>query len=965
MKKINEILLKEYKSFSEWESSVETIADATEKGEAMEHLVYFYLKSNSQYYDIKEIYMEDEIPEAIRIKLKLERKDNGVDGVIVRNDGKTIAYQVKFRTAHAVPTAQDLSTFWAESEYADMRLICANCTNLPKVSSKKKNQMSILLDTFMELDSLFFDSFLAYLKGDSNSSIIRTKATPDGDHSYQQELIDQIVTGLSTNDRGKFIAACGIGKTLIAMWVHEKLKANTVLFVVPSLALIKQTLDSWVQNCNIPFSFLCVCSDSSVATLEEDDINTISSDVDFPVTTNPSDIQKFLSGSSEKKVIFVTYNSLDAISNALCDTNYNFDLGIFDESHRTAGTKDSLMFVYGMEDKYIPITKRLFMTATERLVFPRLKANISNIDNTIFSMDDVSKYGPTLATLNFGQAIEKGIICDYKIVVCMITENDIAELVSRRNIVTTELGEHSSSANIEVLLKEVLIGKVMKELDVKKVISYHAYVKSARAFVNGGTGLHAVGDIIDDIIADTANNSTYTNHVNGTMSAGERKEILTTFANSDRGLISNAKCLTEGVDVPAIDAVYFVDPKNSMVDIVQAVGRALRKSSTKKSNCSYIVIPIVVPNNTSLFSHIAPNNFDTLHNVIQAMRSQDSSLADIIDQINFSAATGSLGKGSSTMPPKILILPYSKMGIKDFENSLTLRIAEVNKNPSENKTASIWTETTPKARKSEMKRVFVSIGDYTLDAYLNSLVMPTLKKFTDTDAEMDGANLKVNHNNVSHAVRMGVISKEGKKYKMTLLGKSLLTNSSLYPSISKEQLLKYYCINKEDNSILFPYRAILKIFLEFDYITRFEFLYCIYSMRNTSDSAVQEAISRINYLRETYPNIDILSEANKEKILDIINTKYDVQFGFKDIWTSRTTTYNQFNYFKKHLWGFDNIFITSESKSDKEKIRINPGVKSSIQELLDLTSAIEIPASCKDISTLEDMYGKRICSTTL
>ena len=965
MKKINEILLKEYKSFSEWESSVEKIVDTTEKGDAMEHLVYFYLKSNSQYYDIKEIYMEDEIPEAIRIKLKLERKDNGVDGIIVRNDGKIIAYQVKFRTKHAVPTAQDLSTFWAESEYADMRLICANCTNLPKVSSKKKNQMSILLDTFMELDSLFFDSFLAYLKGNSNSSIIRTKATPDGDHSYQQELIDQIVAGLSTNDRGKFIAACGIGKTLIAMWVHEKLKANTVLFVVPSLALIKQTLDSWVRNCNIPFSFLCVCSDSSVATLEEDDINTISTDVDFPVTTNPSDIQKFLSSSSEKKVIFVTYNSLDAISNVLCDTNYNFDLGIFDESHRTAGTKDSLMFVYGMEDKYIPITKRLFMTATERLVSPRLKADISNGDNTIFSMDDVSKYGPTLATLNFGQAIEKGIICDYKIVVCTITENDIAELVCRRNIVTTELGEQSSSANIEVLLKQVLIGKVMKELDVKKVISYHAYVKNARAFVNGGSGLHAVGDIIDDIISDTDNNSTYTNHVNGTMSAGERKEILTTFANSNRGLISNAKCLTEGVDVPAIDAVYFVDPKNSMVDIVQAVGRALRKSSTKKSNCSYIVIPIVVPNNASLFSHVAPNNFDTLHNVIQAMRSQDSSLADIIDQINFSAATGSLGKGSRSMPPKVLILPYSKMGIKDFENSLTLRIAEVNKNPSENKTASIWAETAPKARKSEMKRVFVSIGDYTLDAYLNSLVMPTLKKFTSADAEMDGADLKVNHNNVSHAVRMGVISKEGKKYKMTSLGKSLLTNSSLYPSISKEQLLKYYCINKEDNSILFPYRAILKIFLEFDYITRFEFLYCIYSMRNTSDSAVQEAISRIYYLRETYPNIDILSEANKEKILDIINTKYDVQFGFKDIWTSRTTTYNQFNYFKKHLWGFDNIFITSESKSDKEKIRINPEVKSSIQKLLDLTSAIEIPASCKDISTLEDMYGKRICSTTL
>lgn len=171
------------------------------------------------------------------------------------------------------------------------------------------------------------------------------------------------------------------------------------------------------------------------------------------------------------------------------------------------------------------------MTATERLVSPRLKANVDNAENVIFSMDDVAKYGPTLATLNFGQAIEKGIICDYKIVVCTITENDIADLVSRRKIVTTELGEDLSSANIEVLLKEVLIGKVMNELDVKKVISYHAYVKNAKAFVNGGSGLHAVGDVIDDIIADTSNTSTYTNHVNGTMSAGERKEILTTLSS--------------------------------------------------------------------------------------------------------------------------------------------------------------------------------------------------------------------------------------------------------------------------------------------------------------------------------------------------------------------------------------------------------------------------------------------------
>ena len=962
MKKINPILLKHHTSFEEWESDVESIQDTTEKGDAMEHLSCFYLKCNSLYYNIKDIYMEDEIPADLRASLKLEHKDNGVDGVIVRKDGKKIAYQVKFRSGQAVPTATELSTFWAESEYADMRLIIANCSTLPKVSDKKKNQMSILRDTFIELNENFFFAFEEYLKGETAPNVQAKKYTP---HDYQEKILDELMTGLATYDRGKLIAACGIGKTLIAMWLHERMNTNTVLFVVPSLALIKQTLESWAKNCNIPFSFLCVCSDASVASVGEDNVMVSTADVDFPVTTNPNDIQSFLNSNSDKKIIFVTYNSLDAITNAVCDTDIEFDLALFDESHRTAGTKDSLMFVYGMDDKYIKIKKRLFMTATERLVSPRLKAMTDLSEDVIFSMDDVSKYGPVLSTLNFGEAIEKGIICDYKIVLCTISESDVANMVKRKNVVTTELGDESATASSDVLLKEVLIGKVMKELDVKKVISYHAYVKNAKNFVFGTNGVHDVGSVIDDIISDTRNISTYTSHINGTMSAGERKEILKTFENSERGLISNAKCLTEGVDVPAIDAVYFVDPKNSLIDIVQAVGRALRKSSSKSNDCSYIIIPLVIPDGATVFSHIPPSAFDTMHNVIQAMRSQDSSLADTIDEVNFSAATGSLGRGSSALSSKVITIPYSKLGINDFESSLTLRIAEINKNPSDAKAPSVWTESAPKARKSEMKRVFVSIGDYTLDAYLDSLVMPTLEKFTNLDVEMDGDKIKCNHNNVSHAVRMGAIRKIGKKYKVTDIGKMLYADKSVYTSLSKEQLLKYYCLNKDDDKILFPYRAILKIFLEFEYVTRFEFLYCIYSLRSTDDDAIQEAIDRIHYLRDTYPNIDILSESNKEKILDIINTKYDVQFGFKDIWTSRTTTYNQFNYFKKHLWAFSNIFVTAEERGDKEKIKVNPGVQSAIMELLDLTKAIETPARAKDMDALEALYNTRICKTTL
>jgi superfamily II DNA or RNA helicase len=958
MKKISPVLKNHYNCFEELERSIEKIVETTEKGDAMEHFAYFYLKQHSDYFNIQEIYMEDEIPEAIRTQLKLEKKDNGVDGVIIRKDGRIIAYQVKFRSNRAIPTAQELSTFWAESEYADMRLIIANCENLPKVADKKKNQMSLLIDSFISLDSNFFKNFYNYFNGISLAPTIKYTPRP-----YQKKMLEEICDGFNTNDRGKMIAACGVGKTLTALWLQENLSATTVLYIVPSLALIKQTLESWIENRNEAFDFLCICSDSTVVnTIDEDKLSLASSDVDFPVTTNPNEIKSFLTSDNvAKKILFVTYHSLDAIVNAINElSDFSFDLAIFDESHRTAGTKDSKMFVYGLKDEYIPIKKRLFMTATERLVSPRIKASVEESENVIFSMDDVSLYGPTFTSLNFGEAIEQNIICDYKIVVCTINEQDIADLVKSRKYVLTELGDKSADTNIDTLLKQVLVGKVIKELDAKKIITYHAYVKNAKSFICGNSSMLPLENVIDDIMPSIQNSTLYTGHINGSMSAGFRRKLLSQFEKSERGVISNAKCLTEGVDVPAIDAVYFVDPKNSMIDIVQAVGRALRKSESKTSHCSYIIIPLIIPSGASIFSHIKPSNFDTLHNVIQALRSQDKVLADIIDEINFSAATGTTKSGTNRLNSKIMMLPFSKLGINDFENSLQLRIAEVNKNPTISSCGTTdWTES--KARKSDVKRVFVSIGDYTLEAYKDSLVMPTLHKFPSTADKLDGTKLKFNHNNVSHAVRMGVIQKNDKLYSVTPIGKELLRDDNQYTSIVKEQLLKSYCYNKDRNTILFPYRAILKIFLEFDYITRFEFLYCLYSLRDTSDSSIQQAIEKIYYLRDTYPNIDILGDDNKAKVLDLINTKYDVQFGYKDIWTSRTTTYNQFNYFKKHLWIFDNIFDTNDcSKDDREKIRILPGTQPSINELLALTSRIEASADAKNITELETLYVSRL-----
>lgn len=955
MQNIHPILKVRYKNFSELEKCIEAISDTTEKGTAFEQFVYFYFDYNSKYYNIAEIYMEKEIPIAIKNHLKLEKTDNGVDGVIIRTDAKVVAYQVKFRSNRLTPTASELSTFWAESEYADLRLIIANSYTLPKVTNKKKNQLSLLVDSFIDLPESFFEDMYSYFN--TNSVILKEPLKP---RDYQLKMINEILEGFKSADRGKMIAACGVGKTLTSLWLQEFMNCSTVIYVVPSLALIKQTLESWIQNSSQQFDYLCVCSDKTVVNNldETDEINLSSSDVDFLVTTDTKQINNFLiNPSNNKKVIFSTYHSLDAIVFALQDINdFKFDIGIFDESHRTAGSKDSQMFVYGLSDEYIPIKKRLFMTATERLVSPRILSNAETAGQTIFSMDDPSLYGETLTKINFGEAIEKDIISDYKIVVCTINEDDYINMHSNNSYTVAEVGAAYVTTSTDNLFKQMLLTKAIKELNLNKVITYHSYVKNAKAFINGNSNILPLSNILDDTLNTINTDSIFTGHINGSMSAGERKKLLESFEDSSYGIISNAKCLTEGIDVPVIDAIYFVDPKNSIVDIVQAVGRSLRKSNKKTNETSYILIPIVIPKSASIFSQIQPSSFDTLHNVIQAMRDQDSRLADVIDDLNFSAATNSRVPSKGSLGSNIIVLPYSKIGIKDFEESLHLRIAEVNKNPSSSTDTKIdWKEINQ--RKSDVKRVFVSIGDYSMDAYRNSLILPTLSKFESLDSEVDSKLLKVNHNNVSHTSRLGLIEKKGKNCVLTPLGRLLYNDINKYDSIVKEQLLKYYNVNKEDSSILFPYRALLKIFLEFTEITRFEFLYCLYSLRGTSEAHITQAIDRIYYLRETYPNIDILSEENKTKVLNLLNSKFGIEFGFKDIWTSRTTTYNQFNYFKKHLWVFDNIFINDEK--DKEVIKIYPGSTAAIKELLDLTSLIET-TSTTSLDELSKCYTQKI-----
>ena len=943
--------------WADLEKKIEDISSTVEKGDTLELFAKFYLLIKKDFYEIKDVYMRKEIPEVIKKKLKLEETDHGVDGVYVRNDGKIVAYQVKFRSGRQSPTYSELATFWTESEHADYRLIITNALKLPVETERRKKQMAVLGSDLDNLDNEFFKEMQQMVEGHQP----RKKTIPKP-RDYQKEIIENVLRNFQDKDRGKVIAACGTGKTLISKWIHDEMKSQYTLFTAPSLSLIKQTIEEWTNKTDKPFTFLAVCSDQTVVTdITEDTMELNINEVNFPVTTDPDVILQFIKKPSKyPKVIFSTYQSVDAIMNALLKLDakdFSFDLALYDESHRTAGTKESPMFIYALEDRFIPVKHRLFLTATERVITRRVKKFAEQAGIDVFSMDDPDKYGVTFAELNFGKAIEKGIIADYKVVVCAIDEEELFELAKQNYYVQIDIGDETNTTTMDNLLKQVILARAVQELGIKKVITYHSRVDIARKFIDGSSNQLPLRDVFTQSAPHIKDSQLYLGHVNGSMTSGKRKDILTTFEKSEYGIISNAKCLTEGIDVPAIDAVYFADPKDSTVDIIQAIGRALRKKQNE-TKTAFILIPVILPKDAKNFSGLKSETFETLHSVIQALRDQDQTLAQIIDEVNYQIATGHggprKGRVNTNLQKKVLVLAPNKLKISDFESSLQFRIGELNKQGSNEPPKVIFTGAKGE-RKSSIKRVFTSMGDYNMDAYKASLVLPTLEKFTSLNDIKAGTDLKINNNNVSHTFRLGAIDKvDTKNYKLTAIGKLIKEDPSTFEPIFQQQLLKYYIFSKETGEFLFPYRAWFQVMQQVKRIRKLDFIYGLYPLKDTNSTTIEKAINQIIYLQETYVDPEILSDDNKEKVLEILNKKFNIELAYKDVWTSRGTSYNQFNYFVKHLLTFKNIF---QLGNKKHVIEVIPGALVNINNLLQETSQIEEAALLKkDLQAVRELY---------
>jgi predicted helicase len=377
-------------------------------------------------------------------------------------------------------------------------------------------------------------------------------------HPHQREAIDAVIAGLEAADRGQLIMACGTGKTLVGLWIAEETTSERVCVVVPSLSLLSQTLREWTANATSPLRYLAVCSDETVASAY--DLAATTSELGVPVTTDPNKIRAFLRDDRHAglRVVFCTYQSTPQLAEAHAHGAPGFDLLFADEAHRCTGPKAGV-FATVLDQEKIPATKRVFMTATPRVFTDRVKKEAEESDFEVASMDDEERFGPVLHKLTFGQAIERQLLSDYRVVIVGVTDSLYREYAETGTFVTLD-GE--SVIDARMLASQLGLLRAMHKYDLHRVVSFHSRVSNASAFANSIT---QVRDWLPE--PRRPSGELWTQHVSGKMTSGQRDRHLNHLRElepDERGLLSNARCLGEGVDVPTLDEI--TDPEIAIAD---------------------------------------------------------------------------------------------------------------------------------------------------------------------------------------------------------------------------------------------------------------------------------------------------------------------------------------------------------------------------------------------------------------
>ncbi|WML92518.1 type ISP restriction/modification enzyme (plasmid) [Thiothrix lacustris] len=488
---------------------------------------------------------------------------------------------------------------------------------------------------------------------------------------HQKKALAKVQQGLQTADRGKLIMACGTGKTFTSLKIAESLAGSgkRVLFLVPSLSLLSQTLTEWTQESATPLHSFAVCSDSDVGNKrkkDDDIVQTFAHELRYPATTKPDRLAQELGkrhDSHHMSVVFSTYHSIDVISKAQQAHGLAaFDLIICDEAHRTTGAtfddEDESSFVKVHDAAFIQASKRLYMTATPRIYADSTKVTAERDNVALCSMDNAALYGQDLYVISFSEAVKQGLLVDYKVLVLSIDEAHISR--SLQNL----LKDDDNQLKVDDAAKIVGCWKALsKQGTTQDLVDDQAFMRRAVAFCQviepaKNPKYHKVSskniaamfqEVVEAYQEHEREQQTEFEtppaltldceaaHVDGGMNASQKEEKLNwlkaeTPDNTCR-ILSNVRCLSEGVDVPALDAVLFLTPRNSQVDVVQSVGRVMRLAPGKKRG--YIILPVVIPAGVEPHKALEDNKtYKVVWQVLQALRSHDDRFDAMVNKLD-------------------------------------------------------------------------------------------------------------------------------------------------------------------------------------------------------------------------------------------------------------------------------------------------------------------------------------------
>ena len=645
------------------------------KGELFERLMLTYLTEDPDYKEqFSEVYLYKDWAE---LQTDFDANDIGIDLVAQERHGGYCAIQCKCYAEDTRIAKPALDSFISASasELFTSRLIVDTGgewgPNALRTIDPIKDKLRII--RYSDLESSPFDWPDLSLQ-DPEQLTYKQRRFHLKDH--QKEAFDDVINGFKEADRGKLIMACGTGKTFTALRIAEEIAgiAGRVLYLVPSIGLLSQAMREWSEQRGIDHSYVGICSDTHAGSTSED---ASIQELKIPVTTDPSSISHTLQNPDSDKMtaVFCTYQSLPLIEKAQEDGAPPFDVIFCDEAHRTTGVEapgdKTSPFVLVHDADRIRANKRLYMTATPRLYTEGAKTKAARHDTEVFSMDEPEIYGPELHRLPFSKAVELDELSDYKVVVLAISEREVNTALQG----DTRAG--GSDININDATKIVGCWRALQNPESKEHGNHESVkpLKRVIAFTNRISESKAMVKHWNDIVETATerlpedqqptNFRCETKHVDGTDHALNRKARLDWLKGEADGtcrILSNARCLSEGIDVPALDAVLFMTSRKSYVDIIQAVGRVMRKAPGKAYG--YIVLPVAIPDGVDPAAALDDNErFSTVWGVLRALRSHDDRLNAEINRIDLNKTLpdriifGGEGEGEGALKGQQMFLP--------------------------------------------------------------------------------------------------------------------------------------------------------------------------------------------------------------------------------------------------------------------------------------------------------------------